>query len=142
MFRAHLTDGCKKTAVALKTDLAVIPGGLTSVLQPLDVCLNKPFKDRLCKMWTEWMSSGSATLTKGGNLQKPDITLVAAWVDEAWKSIPEEMIKHSFLKCGISNAMDGTEDDALFDDEAEDLVDVEDHIGDVSEEIYNELFDD
>ena len=102
-------------------------------------------------MWTEWMSSGSATLTKGGNLQKPDITLVAAWVDEAWKSIPEEMIKHSFLKCGISNSMDGTEDDALFDDEAEDLADVEaysedndhtdDHIGDVSEEIYNELFD-
>ena len=71
------------------------------------------------------MSSGSATLTKGGNLQKPDITLVAAWVDEAWKSIPEEMIKHSFLKCGISNAMDGTEDDALFDDEAEDPADVE-----------------
>ena len=97
------------------------------------------------------MSSGSATLTKGGNLQKPDITLVAAWVDEAWKSIPEEMIKHSFLKCGISNAMDGTKDDALFDDEAEDPADVEaysedndhtdDHIGDVSEEIYNELFD-
>ena len=23
----------------------LIPGGLTSVVQPLDVCLNKPFKD-------------------------------------------------------------------------------------------------
>ena len=55
--------------------MAVIPGGLTSVLQPLDVCLNKPFKDRLCKMWVEWMISGLATLTKGGNLQKPDITV-------------------------------------------------------------------
>ena len=64
MFRAHLTDGCKKTAAGLKTDLAVIPGGLTSVLQPLDVCLNKPFKDRLRKKWTEWMSSGSATLQR------------------------------------------------------------------------------
>ena len=152
MFRAHLTDGCKKTAIAHKTDLAVIPGGLTSVLQPLDVCLNKPFKDRLCKMWTEWMSSGSATLTKGGNLQKPDITLVAAWVEEAWKSIPEEMVKRSFLKCGISNAMDGTEDDALFEDEAGDEEDAEvhsedndhtdDHLGDVSDDVYNELFDD
>ena len=40
--------------------MAVIPGGLTSVLQPLDVCLNKPFKDHQRKMWVEWMTSGSA----------------------------------------------------------------------------------
>ena len=62
------------------------------------------------------------------------------------------MIKHSFLKCGISNAMDGTEDDALFLDNSDDQEDVEvnseendstdDHVGDVSEEIYNKLFDD
>ena len=41
MFRAHKTE-------------VFIPGGLTSVLQPLDVCLNKPFKDRVRKMWSEW----------------------------------------------------------------------------------------
>ena len=35
-FRAHLADLVKR---------AVIPNGLTSILQPLDVCLNKPFKD-------------------------------------------------------------------------------------------------
>ena len=46
IFRAHKTEDVKKAAKKLKT-LAVIPGGLTSVLQPLDVCLNKPFKDRL-----------------------------------------------------------------------------------------------
>ena len=59
------------------------------------------------------------------------------------------MIKHSFLKYGISNAMDGSEDDALFLDDSDDQEDVEinsednnhtnDHVGDVSEEIYNEL---
>ena len=70
----------KKAARDVKTDMAVIPGGLTSVLQPLDVCINKPFKDRLRKLWNDWMISGSATLTKGGNLQKPDITVVIAWV--------------------------------------------------------------
>ena len=45
---------------------------------------------------------------------KPDITLVVAWVKEAWESIPAEMVKKSFLKCGIANAMDGSEDDALY----------------------------
>ena len=82
------------------------------MFQPQDVSLKKHFKDRLRKMWTEWMSPGSATLTKGGNLQKSNIRIVAGWVDEAWKSIPESNIKNSFLKCGINNAMDGTEDDA------------------------------
>ena len=51
MFRAYLTENVKNEASALKTDLAVIPGGLTSVLQPLDVGLNKPFKDRLKQGW-------------------------------------------------------------------------------------------
>ena len=43
-FRIHLT---KKVQCSLKesnTISAVIPGGLTGVLQPLDVCLNRPFK--------------------------------------------------------------------------------------------------
>jgi len=26
------------------TDMAVIPSGLTSLVQPSDVCINKPFK--------------------------------------------------------------------------------------------------
>src|SRR6218665_1265677 len=116
MFRAHITETSRKTPQDLRTDMAVIPGGLTSVLQPLDVCLNKPFKDRLRKMWLEWMTSGSATLTKGGNLQKPDITVVVSWAKQAWDSIPEDMVRKSFLKCGISNAMDGSEDDALYED--------------------------
>ena len=38
------------------TDIAVIPGGLTSVLQPLDVSLNKPFKDNVRTLWMEWMA--------------------------------------------------------------------------------------
>ena len=35
MFRAHVTDDVKASAKSLKKDLAVIPGGLTSVLQDL-----------------------------------------------------------------------------------------------------------
>jgi len=74
------------------------------------------------------MASGSAKKTKGGNLMKPDIVLVCEWVKQAWDDIPAEMVQRSFLKCGISNALDGTEDDAIYSDDgdATDDDDVED----------------
>ena len=36
------------------------------------------------------------------------------WVKQAWDMVTPEIIAKSFKKCGISNAMDGSEDD-LFD---------------------------
>ena len=51
-FSAHLTDTVKQQLRENKTATAVIPGGLT---RPLDVCLNKPFKDRLREKWMTWM---------------------------------------------------------------------------------------
>jgi len=43
-FKAHVTESIKRLAAKLKTQLAVIPGGLASQLQPLDFSVNKPFK--------------------------------------------------------------------------------------------------
>lgn len=143
MFRAHLTEDVKAEAKRDKTTLAVIPGGLTSVLQPLDVCLNKPFKDRLRKMWQEWMCSDQVQTTKGGNLKKPDIEVVAKWVKDAWDSIPADMVRRSFLKCSISNALDGTEDDALLESGSEAEDDEQDndvYADDVTEADFHALF--
>ena len=39
-FKAHVTESTKRLASKLKTHLAVIPGGLTSQLQPLDFSVN------------------------------------------------------------------------------------------------------
>ena len=32
-----------------------IPGGFISLCQPVDVGFNKPFKDHVRQLWTEWM---------------------------------------------------------------------------------------
>jgi len=42
------------------------------------------------------------------------------WVSAAWKAIPESIIVSSFKKCCISNALDGSEDDILWEDYGED----------------------
>jgi hypothetical protein len=42
------------------------------------------------------------------------------WVSAAWKDIPQSIIVRSFTKCCISNALGGSEDDILWEDDGED----------------------
>jgi hypothetical protein len=95
--------------------MAVIPGGCTSLIQAPDVCWNKPFKAHYRELYEEWMSSDASnhTFTKGGNQRPPTRVLLATWVKCAWDKIPPELIRKSFLVCGISNSLDGTEDNLI-----------------------------
>ena len=45
------------------------------------------------------------------------------WVSAAWKAIPESIIVRYFKKCCIRNALDGSEDDILWEDDGEDKDD-------------------
>uniref|UniRef100_A0A023GJZ4 Putative tigger transposase n=1 Tax=Amblyomma triste TaxID=251400 RepID=A0A023GJZ4_AMBTT len=114
-FRGHLVDSVRAKLKELRTDIAVIPGGLTSLLQPLDVSLNKPFKDNVRRLYAEWMAMGQHDLTPSGKIRRPSVEMLCSWITEAWSSIPDEVVAKSFKKTGISNALDGTEDDFLWD---------------------------
>ena len=43
-FKAHTTDEMKAVLSINSTNLIMVPPGCTSKCQPLDVCINKPFK--------------------------------------------------------------------------------------------------
>src|SRR5881227_1075316 len=53
-FRGHLEDSIKKRFRESNVYLAVIPGGLTSKCQPLDVSINKPFKEGVAFLDGRW----------------------------------------------------------------------------------------
>ena len=53
-FKGHFTDSVKKQLCKMNTEL-VIPCGMTSVLQPVGVSINKPFKDRLRQQYLTWI---------------------------------------------------------------------------------------
>ena len=74
------------------TDITVTPRGLTSVVQPLDVCLNKPFEDHLRVKWTHWMLEGEKTYTVGGNTRAASLETVYQWVKESNNIIKSVLI--------------------------------------------------
>ncbi len=65
--------------------------------------------------WEEWIRQDRPT-TKAGNLKQPTRQDVIDWVSRAWASIEQAITVHSFLVCGLANALDGTEDDKASDD--------------------------
>ena len=54
--------------------------------------------------------------------------MVLRWIDRAWREIPVDLITRLFKSCGINNALDGTEDDAVWDEEEEEAEDAEEPI--------------
>lgn len=124
-FRGHTTDEMKTALKRLNTDLVVIPGGMTSMLQVIDVVVNKPFKDKLKEYYNEWMINGEHFFTRNGNLKKPSIRNLCEWILQAWEQISPQSIVAGFKKCCISNALDGSEDDLLWEIEVENRSDLD-----------------
>ena len=56
--------------------------------------------------------------TPSGNLKQPTRQDVIDWVSQTWSSIKKDTLMHSFLVCGISNALhvDGSQDDLVSSD--------------------------
>ena len=127
-FRGHLTDAVKDLLARRNVDVAVIPGGLTSNLQPLDKCINKPFKAKLRMLYETWMVNGPFTYTPSGKKRAPSKELVLTWINRARNGIPKDLIGKSFKSCGIANEPDGSEDDAVWEEEDEETEDAEEII--------------
>ncbi|GBC05073.1 hypothetical protein RclHR1_06000007 [Rhizophagus clarus] len=110
-FRGHLHDSIKKDFHETGFDLAVIPGGLTSICQPFDVVINKPFKDNLWKEWHLWMANSGAGQTE---------------------SISPEVIIQSFKTCNITDSLmlnkdtnkESEEFEIINDSDGEELMDM------------------
>ena len=76
------------------------------------------------------MVTGPFEFTPAGKKKVPSRNLILRWIKQSWSEIPEEMVRKSFLTCGTFNALDGTEDDAIYEveqdnDAEEDAMDEE-----------------
>ena len=97
----------------LKIDSAIIPGGCTKFIQAPDVSWNAPFKSKIRQLYEDWMLHGEKEATSGGNPRPPSMDIYLQWIVAAWDALPVQLIKKSFKECGITNALDGSEDDFI-----------------------------
>ena len=84
---AHTTDTVIAVFKRKDSDLANILGRLTSIPQPLDVSLNKPFKDGVRKRWMQWMADFSHEFMATGQQKKPSEELLCSWILQAFPEV-------------------------------------------------------
>ncbi|CAB1098038.1 unnamed protein product [Ectocarpus sp. CCAP 1310/34] len=111
-FKCHKGEGfiapLKRDA---NTIVIFIPGGWTPLLQPLDRMLNKQMKRLLRGKYTAYSASAVAD-ARSGKLKPPERGVVSTWCKKAWESITPETVKTCFKICGLTLALDGSEDHA------------------------------
>jgi transposase-like protein len=126
---AHIKESVKKEVKSTGAKLSIIPGGLTKLLQPLDVGVNRSFKSKLRSEWEKWMTQGIHSFTDGGRMRRASYAEVAQWVKTAWEAVEESTIKNAFKKCEIvqncnideEENYDDDDDDFLLNDNVLDL---------------------
>ena len=60
------------------------------------------------------------------NILNVKLDEICRWISDAWDDIPPELIAKSFRKCCITNALNGTEDDDIWDsDDSDPFSDVD-----------------
>ena len=64
---------------ALGEEIIYIPAHCTSLAQPLDVGVNKPFKDRIRQKWKDWFEEEKRVHGEA-YYPKTDRPLVARWI--------------------------------------------------------------
>ena len=115
-FRAHLTDNVKKSLRKGNTVPAIIPGGCTSKIQPLDVSINKPFKGDLRRSWATFILSTAEKVQQADDpsqrLKAVDKETIVLRIQSAVSSLVQkkDLIVKSFKVWGITCKVGGSED--------------------------------
>ena len=97
--KSHLGDEVEQAFTDLNSNIKIIHGEMTPLLQFLDTHVNKPFKDMKEKS-EDWIVNGDAKFTEKGNRNRASYQLVAEWAYDTWKKVAnDELIIKGFRKC-------------------------------------------
>jgi transposase-like protein len=98
-YRCHMMGNVVKSIQEIGVEVQHIPGGCTSLCQPVDIGVNKPLKNKLKDHWESWMiAEGILTNTTSPPCRKQ----VAEWVKLAMGDVTTTSVFNSWRKTGYS----------------------------------------
>jgi hypothetical protein len=109
--RSHMTSNVKDALSECNTELEIIPSGYTSKLQPMDVGVNKQFKDINRKHYIFWLKDNRGS--------KPKRETVSEWMEKVWDEIPQEQFVKAFKSSGFGYEP-ANNDNTIFNDNNDD----------------------
>ena len=83
---AHKTKSLKALVKNINSELAVILGGLTKEVQPLDISIIYSIKVKLRLLWENWMVQGDHSYMNTGRLCRARYATVCQWILDVWGS--------------------------------------------------------
>jgi hypothetical protein len=81
--RVHISKKVKNFLHSKGILFAVIPGGLTGLLQPCDVVWFKSLKDHIAREFDAWKAGPDHEVTRAGNPKPPTIENMTFWLRSA-----------------------------------------------------------
>jgi hypothetical protein len=98
-YQCHMMALVVQRIQELGVEVKHIPGGCTSLCQPVNVGFNKPFKDRVHQTWQSWMIAEGVV---HGTKSLPTRLDVATWVANAMAEMKREggIIWNAWRKTG------------------------------------------
>ena len=121
MESSHVSKAFLDLLVSRNQVFSLIPAGLTRIVQPLDVKINRPFKNYLKEYYEKKCNEVGKYLE---DIKKECLLelILNTWYDDS--IIKKDDIYNSFKYCGISNDLNGKENKLIrnFDDIAEGVV--------------------
>jgi hypothetical protein len=98
-FEAHNCDEVKKLCHHNNIDIYTLPPNSTCASQPLDLCLNKPFKHNVKNAYNQHLVQNTPRDHKSlPQIQKTDLIKC---VKSSWHKIENQTIRNSFRVCGL-----------------------------------------
>ena len=110
--RAKKTDNVQSHFTSRSTTTVYVPPGCTSIVQPLDVSVNAPFKAIVSRLANDHCAQNLSAYVQGTIPAGERRVLLTKWVGQAWEEVSanKQMIQRTFRKCGISVPIDGSAD--------------------------------
>ena len=92
-YRCHMMGSVVQRIQDLGVEVEHIPGGCTSLCQPVNVGVNKPFKMRLRHLWEEWMIADGL---RTGTTKPPTRADIAKWCSKSSKELSDGIIRNAW----------------------------------------------